>query len=132
MSAIRIALTAALGAAGLAFPAMAQANDTDYCVDYDGLYEDAGYFDDDIITHYEYDTIGDQWFTDWDVDRSGSVDETEFVTCYDAIGWDPGDSFVVMDIDGDGALDEEEFFNEDSYDAWDADNDDEVKAGEWW
>lgn len=122
-------LLLALGAVGLALPAAA-ADDTDYCVDYDSFYDD-GYFEDEVIDEAEYAEIGDVWFDAWDVDDSGYLGEDEFTTCYDAIGWDPGDSFARWDADDDQLLDEEEFLLEDSYDAWDADESDEVEATEW-
>lgn len=106
-------------------------NDTDYCVNYEYLYDDTGYFDDGQMDLEEFGVIGDTYFSDWDTDGDGYVDETEFTTCYDSIGWDVGDTWSAYDVDGDGVLNDDEFFSDDAYDDLDADDDDFLGIDEW-
>jgi len=129
MTKLLLTMTTAIGAMGFAGTAVAQ--ETDYCVDYEHYYEETDYFDDDLIDEDEFAEFGDFWYADWDIDDSGYVEEDEYTVCYDAIGWDVGDSYTTMDLDDDGVLNEEEFFGEDAYDAWDLDDNDEIQTYEW-
>jgi hypothetical protein len=79
--------------------------------------------------------LADSMYSDWDADRSGAIDNSEFdkglngLKIYDA--WDKSPDSGMSREDFSTAYGDRDWGNDETFDAWDADDDAQLTRQEW-